>query len=221
LFVSALCEIAAAAESSENKASGFYLGASVSRVEQDTDGEGQILISAGLFGSLIPVSPSRVSVDDRDIGWNVTLGYQVNKYIAAELAYYDFGAASVTEHYSSNLSLFPLNIDVRSNIDAFGPGVSLLGTLPLTPSVEIFARGGVLFLDQKIERQSGSFRSSHRTGDNIWMAGAGVQWSFTSRWAARLEYQLTDHIDLDSTAFVPQPGTSKIEQLSLGVTFDF
>lgn len=222
LFVSVSCEIAAASETSESKEHGFYLGASVSRVEQEVEGEGQILVGIGFpFGYLITLQPNQVDIDDTDAGWNVTLGYRINKYVSAELAYYDFGTASVIERYSADLFPAPLNITVRSNIEAFGPGVSLLGTLPLTPSLEIFARGGVLFLDQKVERRTNSFRDSNRTGDEIWMAGAGVQWSFASRWATRLEYQLTDEIEVGGSSLAPRSGTSKIEQLSLSVLFDF
>jgi opacity protein-like surface antigen len=222
LFVSLNCEIAAAAEQTETNERGFYLGASASRVEQEAQGEGQILVGVGPpFGFIVTVPPNQVDVDDTDAGWNVTLGYQINKYIAAELTYYDFGKASVVERYTANLVAIPLNITVNSSIEAFGPGVALLGTYPLTSSIEIFARGGVLFLDQEIERQISSFRTSQRTGDEIWMAGAGAQWSFTSRWAARLEYQLTDHIEREGDALTPRASTTKIKQLSLGVLFDF
>lgn len=228
LFVSAGCEIAAAAETSETKERGFYFGASVSHVEQEAEGEGQILVFIGQpFGFAITLLPDQVAVDDTDTGWNLTLGYQINKYVAAEVAYYDFGTASVIERYSADFfpvpapGPAPLNITVRSNIEAFGPGVSVLGTLPLTPSLEIFARGGMLFLDQKIERRTNSFRDSRRTGEEIWMAGAGVRWSFASRWATRLEYQLTDDIEVGGNSFSRRSGTSKIEQLSLGVLFDF
>lgn len=222
LFVSVGCEIAAAAETSENKESGFYLGAALSRVEQEAVGEGQMLVAIGLpSGFVATLAPNQVDVDDTDIGWNVTLGYRINKYIAAELAYYDFGEASVTERYTAIVFAAPLNFTARSNIQAFGPGVSLLGRYPLTPSLEVFARGGMLFLDQKSERQIGTSRISHRSGDEIWMAGAGVQWSFASRWATRLEYQLTDDIDIDTSVFSPQAGTTNIEQLSLSLLFEF
>lgn len=222
LFVSLGCEIAAAAETTENKERGFYLGASVSRVEQDAQGEGAAFVVVGLpFGPAAMLTPNQVDVDDTDAGWNVTLGYQINKYLAAELAYYDFGEASLVERYPAIIFPLPADLNVGFNIEAYGPGVSLLGTFPLTPSVEVFARGGVLFLDQEIQRGVSSFRSTHRTGDEIWMAGAGVQWSFASRWAARLEYQLTDSIDLDGRPLLRGAGTTKIEQLSLGVLFDF
>lgn len=222
LSITVGCEIAAAAETSETKERGFYLGASVSRVEQEAQGEGQTLVFIGQpFGFGMTLQPNQVDVDDTDIGWNVTLGYRINKYVSAEVAYYDFGTASVVERYSANLFPAPLNITVRSNIEAFGPGVSLLGTLPLTPSLDIFARGGVLFLDQEVERRTNSFRDTHRTGEEVWMAGAGIQWSFASRWTTRLEYQLTDDIQVGSNTLGPSSGTSKIEQASLSVLFGF
>lgn len=221
LFVSLGCEISAAAEVAETNERGFYLGASVSRVEQESQGDGQMIVFVGgPFGFGAILQPDQVRVDDIDAGWNVTLGYQINKYLAAEVTYFDFGQASVTERYTPGFVPIPLDITVRSNIEAYGPGVSLLGTLPLTPAIEVFARGGVLFLDQETEQQISSFRSTQRTGDEIWMAGAGVQWFFASSWATRLEYQLTDRIE-DGDAITTRASTTKIEQLSLSVLFNF
>ena len=79
----------------------------------------------------------------------------------------------------------------------------------------------MLFLDQEIERRSGTSRITHRTGDEIWIAGAGAQWSFASRWAVRLEYQLTDDVELGRGLSPAPTGTSKVEQVSLGVLLDF
>lgn len=53
------------------------------------------------------------------------------------------------------------------------------------------------------------------------MAGAGAQWSFASRWAARLEYQLTDTIDRERRILPVPAGTTRIEQVALSVLFDF
>jgi opacity protein-like surface antigen len=221
MFVSLGCEITAAAETQEASESGFYLGVSASRVEQDAEGEGQMLVGIGGLGVVVLLRPDRVEVDDTQAGWNVTLGYRINKYLAAELSYYDFGEASVVERYFPGFVSLPTEITVRSNIEAYGPGVSVLGTLPLSDSVDLFARGGVLFLDQEIETRFNTFRSTHRTGDEIWMVGAGAQWSFASRWTARLEYQLTDDIERGRSTLAGQAGTTKIEQASLSVLFDF
>lgn len=222
LFVSLGHEIAAAAETSESDERGFYLGASVGRVEQEARGEGEMLVGVGPpLGFLVRLQPDQVRVDDKDAGWSVTLGYQINKYLAAELAYYDFGTATVNERYAPSDFPIPLDLTVSSRIEAYGPGVSLLGTLPLAPSLEVIVRGGVLFLDHEAELRISSFRRTQRSGEEIWTAGAGLQWFFTSRWAARLEYQLTDRIERDSNGPTRRIGTTKIEQLSLGVLFDF
>lgn len=219
---SLVCQVSAAAEISEGGESGFYVGASASRVEQDAQGEGELLVGIGPpLGFVVLLRPDRVEVDNTTAGWNVTLGYRVNRYFAAELAYHDFGEASVVERYFPGIVPFPSEITVRSSVEAYGPSVSLLGTLPVTPSLDIFARGGVLFLDQEIERQISSSRSTHQTGDEVWMVGAGVQWSFASRWAARVEYQLTDDAELERSSLTNQDDTNKIEQISLSVLFDF
>ncbi len=222
LFVSLSFEIAAAAAMTNNSERGFYLGASVNRVEQDAEGEGEMLVALGLPIEFVArLTPNQVEVDHEDAGWNVTLGYQINKYLAAEVAYYDFGEAAVVERYAADLFPIPLNLTVRSNIEAYGPGVSLLGMFPVSSSFNVFARGGVLFLDQEIARQMSTLRNSSRTGDEVWMAGVGAEWSFASRWAARLEYQRTDDIERGGSALLPRAATTEAEQFSLSVLFDF
>ena len=232
-FISLGCEIAVAAETTENNERGFYVGAAASRVEHETQITSPATIVVRLdWGAFTTLRLDQAGVeDDTDAGWNVTLGYEINKYLAAELSYYDFGEASLTETYASVIVVpRTLYYTARYNIEAFGAGVSLLGTFPLTSSVDIFARGGVLFLDQEVERQVTAdpptafrgvpYRSSTRTGDEIWIAGAGVQWSFASRWTTRLEYQLTDDIGREGDSPL-DANTTKIEQASLSVLFDF
>lgn len=218
-FISLGCNIAAAAESTENER-GFYVGGSVNRVNPQVYSWGEPRFTLGREFILLQLDQIRVD-DDSDAGWNVTLGYEVNKYLAAEVSYYDFGEASVTLDYSSLLRPVKLFFYDRYNIESFGLGVSLLGTLPLTSSLDIFARGGVLFLDQDIEETAGFDAPggrgvSRRTGDEIWMAGAGVQWAFAPRWATRLEYQLTGDAERDRAN-----QAKKFAQVSLSVLFDF
>jgi hypothetical protein len=202
---------------------GFYFGASGGRVEHEARGEGGMLAGVvGPFpisGFLLSLRPGRVVVDDVQAGWSATLGYRINKYLAAELSYHDFGEASVTERYFPNFPPLPAEIVVRSDIDAFGPSLSVLGTLPVSVSFDLFARGGVLFVDQEIGNTQGTFRNEQSIGDEVLMAGVGAQWSFAPRWTARLEYQRTGSIDYDAD-IMNLAGTEKIEQFSLGVLFD-
>ncbi|HEY0681478.1 MAG TPA: outer membrane beta-barrel protein [Steroidobacter sp.] len=246
--VSAMFVISLSCEISEAADPGFYVGAAAGRSEQRLDQEAGVAplpISVltppdgGFNPSPFPPGPvpccggpvygavpleGDISADEVDVGWNFALGYRVNEYFAAELAYVDAGEASLTERYSSPATgSFPatqlnLNYRVRSR----GPAVSLLGSLPLTTSWEVFVRGGVFFASQEVESRtslavgtaSNARQIARDYSDEVVSAGAGVQWAFLPRWTARLEYQRTD--DLKSNDIM---GESRLDQASLSVLF--
>jgi opacity protein-like surface antigen len=213
---------------------GFYFAATAGRVEHEVDGRPGILVFvAGLSpspvfppgggfrpppsgdlpinpifpppGGVVSIGPDSIEVDEVDAGFSGTVGYRINRYLAAELSYTDFGEYELVEHYSF--------ADVTYELGVRGPSVSVLGSLPLGEQWELFLRGGVLFADQKTSvRISGSL-PDREFSDEVIMAGAGVQWSFAPRWAARLEYQRTDDLQYDNT------GESSIDQASLSVLF--
>jgi hypothetical protein len=225
---------------------GFYVGATASRVEQDLEWSGGLLpiavfvpgppvsgiiprplppIFVGNPISAVPVilQPDRVEVDDVDAGWSVALGYRINEYLAVELAYMDFGEASVTRHYElpgvPPLQLPPRDFVESNTVNVRGPAASVLGSFPLSTNWQVFLRGGVLFADREIESAvtfapGATARNEQSFGDEVWLAGAGVQWSFAPRWTARLEYQSTGDMDGNRLA-----GESSIDQASLSVLF--
>lgn len=213
---------------------GFYFGATGSRVEHDVDGRPGVplpIISfsptpppnlGGFFprppgsgpaptpGAPVFIPPTSVEIDDVDAGFGATVGYRINRYFAAEVSYADFGEYEILERYSFT--------DVQYELGVRGPSISVLGSLPLGEKWELFVRGGVLFADQKVSFRVvssaiGSSGPTHKFSDEVVMAGAGVQWSFASRWAARLEYQGIDDLQYDNT------GESRLDQASLSVLF--
>ena len=170
--------------------------------------------------------PAELSADETDVGWNFSLGYRVNKYLAAELAYVDSGEASLVEHYRP-LSFSPIPSPVTElnrsyTVTSRGPALSVLGSLPLGSKWELFLRGGVLFAKQEVEARTTAIGGSAITpspierdfSDEVVTVGAGVQWAFLPRWTARLEYQRTD--DLQANEIM---GESRIDQASLSVLF--
>lgn len=243
--VSLLCEISEAAEP------GFYLGAAGGRSEQRLDKQAGVgPMSIAVIGVLppdagfspvpfprdpppvfaigtptfIPLLPSSVDADESDVGWNFALGYRVNKYLAAELTYVDAGDASLAATYSTPSSLPASFPDVVSmyTVNARGPAVSVLGSLPLSERWELFLRGGVLFAKQEVEART-IVRSptainprpiERDFSDEVVTIGAGVQWAFLPRWTARLEYQRSD--DLQPNEIM---GESRLDQASLSVLF--
>lgn len=251
MFVISLsCEISEAADP------GFYVGAAGGRSEQSLDkqaGVGPVALgfAAGLTGGFVPIVrnpgapvliispfpvvgvisnafvPAELSADETDVGWNFSLGYRVNKYLAAELAYVDSGEASLVEHYRPLAGFGPVSTPVTEitrsySVTSRGPELSVLGSLPLGSKWEVFLRGGVLFAKQEVESRTRAIGGTATTplpierdfSDEVVTVGAGVQWAFLPRWTARLEYQRTD--DLQANEIM---GESRIDQASLSVLF--
>jgi hypothetical protein len=236
--VSLSAEVSAAGEP------GFYVGATASRVEYDLDPNSLItppiltLIPppTGGFFPLPPVTgiivggavnfvalrPDEVQVDDVDGGWSATLGYRINRYVAAEVTYADFGEASLSERYRfATIPELPPIPDLTRNatVSVSGPSVAVLGSLPLSERWELFLRGGVLFADQEIKTRSAMGASTaafaREFSDEVLTAAAGVQWAFAPRWTARLEYQRTDDLEAGDLN-----AENSIDAASLSVLFN-
>lgn len=188
---------------------GFYVGAAVTRVKQDVGNRQGAAFS--FPGVLTP--PDSIHVDTNKSGWNLTLGYHVNRYFTGEIAYTDFGSANVVETYTPPSGLFfsPSPITIRYSSRVTGPTFSMLGTLPIGASGSIFLRGGVLFAQDKIRQPLGD---SSTFGDQVLVEGAGAEWSFNRRWTARFEYQRTGKIESN-----PISGENRLDQLSLSILF--
>jgi opacity protein-like surface antigen len=176
---------------------GFYFAAAASRVAYD----GQ--------GSFFSGRNRDTRIDDVDTGFSATVGYRINRHLAGELTYADFGEYERIDSY--DLGSIGRS-EVRTLFGVRGPSLSVLGSLPLGEQWEVFLRGGVLFADQK---STNPFDGT--SSDEVGIAGAGVQWSFAPRWAARLEYQLTGDMTFDSRSLFLSE--SSIDQTSLSVLF--
>lgn len=225
---------------------GFYVGAAAGRGEQKIDVAAGVgpMPSLGVPGGFIGVigdpsmplppifNPGPVFIameqetvaDETDAAWNVALGYRVNKFLAAELAYVDSGEASLVESYRPLLGTSPTVPEVTRGytVSSRGPALSVLGSWPVHEKWELFVRGGVMFVEQEVEMRT---RVASATAivpapidrdfsDEVVTVGAGVQWAFLPRWTARLEYQRTD--DLQANEIM---GESRIDQAALSVLF--
>lgn len=176
----------------------------------------------GAAPAFVPLLGPDTTVDETDVSWNFALGYRVNKYLAAELSYVDAGDASLVERYSVPPTSTLPDVLRTYTVNARGPEVSVLGSLPLSERWELFLRGGVLFAKQEVESRT-IIESPNATvgrpierdfSDEVVTVGAGVQWAFLPRWTARLEYQRSD--DLQPNEIM---GESRLDQASLSVLF--
>ncbi len=132
---------------------GFYAVADLGVTEPAVGKSDGFLISiSSIPGAIFLVQPSTSTTDGSDAGGGVALGYRFNRYLAAELAYTDYGEVDVQEHYvvgpidSPFFPFFPafeIDVDIASRVA--GPSLSVLGILPVADGFDLFARAGILF----------------------------------------------------------------------------
>ncbi|HEY6642129.1 outer membrane beta-barrel protein [Povalibacter sp.] len=201
---------AAGAEEVEEK--GFYVGAAVGQANHDFAKSDGINIAIFGEGFVLHVNPVSVDTEDAVSAWNATLGYRINRYVAAEISYMDFGDVNVVETYDT-AGLVPFFPDITRdfNVALAGSAASVLGSIPVGGGFELQARIGYLFAHQDVVE--GPFAQHQSLGNDAWIGGVGATWSFAKRWAVRLEYLRTDRDARERL------GESKVEILNLGALF--
>jgi hypothetical protein len=204
-----LCLFAAGAGAAEP---GFYVAASLGTGVEDPESAGANFgNSLGVFH----VEPDQVDVDTGKLAWSVGLGYRVNKYLSGEVEYVDFGTTDVAEHYTvDNIGApvpFPTEFTLNYSSHVTGPALSLLGTLPMGRDFELFLRGGAFFGSREFKT---GFGTNAKFASTVWLAGAGVTWSFAKRWAIRAEYQQIGKLDESLVS-----GETEQQRMSLSALF--
>ena len=213
--IAAGCLLAAPATPLLAADSGFYFSAGVGRAEEDPGDSIGINLGVGLPpDGIVHVQPDRVEVESDGVAWSVAVGYRFTRYFAAELEYMDFGTSEYSEHYDLDIPPFPSELTRNYTSKVTGPAVSVLGSLPIGKGFEAFLRVGALFADREIEVPGLMGTGATTFGDTVWLGGAGVDWSFASRWGIRAEYQLSG--DSDSNFLASE---TAVERVSLSLRF--
>lgn len=143
--------------------SGFYIGAGV-----------------GQFGLDIE------DFSDEDTAFKGLVGYDFNRYFAAELEYFDGGTVE----------------DFGISLDVSGFNLSLKAAWPFTDQFSVYGKVGMVAWEVDAK---GLVEGSDDGNDFSWGVGAG--YAFTPNFAVRVEYQGfeiedTDTADLISAAVV-------------------
>ncbi len=122
--------------------------------------------------------------DDEDFGFKVFGGYNFHKNFAVEIDYLNFGEPS------DNIS----GVDIKIK-DFYALALYGIGKLPLSDRFELFAKLGVAYWDGRAEaRFMGVTARSDEDGTEL-AYGLGASYSFTDKYAIRIEYE---EIDTDS-----------------------
>lgn len=190
---------------------GWYGGASVGRSAASIDDP---RITGGLLGQGL-VTRS-IADNDRDTGYKLFGGYQLNRNFAVEAGWFDLGNFG---YVASTLPAGTLSGDVRIR----GLNLDAVGILPVTPKLSLLGRVGLVHA-----RAQGSFSatgaarvpyananpSQRSTG---YKAGLGLAYAVTESLSLRLEgerYRIGDgvgnkgHVDLVSVGLVYRFGAA-------------
>jgi hypothetical protein len=195
---------------------GFYVTAAMGRVKEDPTSIGANFAIGFPPTVIVHIDPERVQVDESDVAWSVAVGYRLNPYFAAEVEYIDFGSTEISELYVLGpppAFPFPSELTLSHLSKVQGPAMSVLASLPVGKKLAVFLRAGALFADRELEIPR-SIGLDDKFGSTVWLAGAGVDWSFANRWALRAEYQRTGKLDESSLA-----GETELERISLSALF--
>lgn len=184
----------------------IYVGASIGRsnVDMGRSETDALLVSAGATGL-------RSSVDEHDTHYGLSLGYQLNPYLAFELGYADFGSARYRAGFTGG--------SARAHIDAHGWTASVLGILPVGEKFSVFGRlGGIhakVEADVDVTGPGGAAAGTAQDRDWSGLYGVGMSYALTPSIGLRGEFIRYDSLGGSNT------GSGDIDTWSLGAIFRF
>lgn len=184
---------------------GWYGGASAGRSAASID---DARITNGLLGQ--GLGTRSIADDDRDTGYKLFGGYQLNRNFAVEAGWFDLG------HFGYAASTLPAGT-LNGNVRIRGLNLDVVGMLPVTPKLSVLGRVGLVHA-----RAQGSFsatgaarvpyaNASPSQNSTGYKAGLGLAYAVTEALSLRLEgerYRVNDavgnkgHVDLVSIGLV-------------------
>lgn len=186
--------------------SGWYGGFSIGQSRAKID---DARIAGGFLAN--GFTSSNITHDDRDTGYKIFGGYQINRNFAVEGGYFDlgkFGYAATTVPagtLSGTIKLRGLNLDA-------------VGTLPVTGKLSAIGRVGLNYAEAR-DTFSGTglvvvTNPNPRKSETNYKVGVGLQYEFTETWGMRVEaerYRINDAIG----------SRGDIDLFSLGLIYRF
>ena len=185
---------------------GWYLGINGGQSHASID---DARIAKGLIGG--GFSAATISDDDRDTGYKIFGGYQLNRNFALEAGYFDLGKFGFTAN------TVPLG-SLTGTIKIKGVNLDLVGMLPLSEKFSLFGRVGVNNAEAKDTfRGTGLVRvlnpNPSKRDTNV-KYGAGLQYAFNDSLGLRAKverYRINDAVG----------NKGDIDLVSLGLVYRF
>jgi OOP family OmpA-OmpF porin len=139
------------------------------------------------------------SCDDKDTGWKIFGGYQVNKNFAVEGTYINWGSLK------GNGTLVGVPVTISGDATSFG--VAAVGILPISERFSLFGKAGILMTTTSATIAGGGVSASDDDDDTELHLGVGAMFNLTDRWSIRGEWERTQD--------------SKIDMISIGIQYRF
>ena len=203
LLVALCCSVAFAQDQ------GAYLGVSVGQSKVKDPGSCSDL--AGLF------SPGySCSLNDTDVGLKIFGGYQVNRYVGAEVSYVDLG----TFKLSASGLVTGVPVSASEKIHGYGFGADLVLSAPISDTFSLSARGGVLSWTLKDTLSASSSAASlsqeeSATGTSFTF-GVGARYDFAQNLGFRVEFQRFKDVGDEN-----KTGKSDVDLISASLIYRF
>jgi len=175
-------------------------------------------IDAGLVSDL-GVTGLASSIDDKDTGYKLQLGYKFTPNWAIEGGYIDLGESNYNANFTG--SVIPGGPgSANAEIKASGWNIAGVGTYPVNDQFSVFGKLGLI--DAKVEANIGVTAGGLSADDSVsstkWKThwGVGASYNVNKQWGLRAEWERFNKLGDDDTV-----GESDIDLLSVGVVFNF
>ena len=186
--------------------SGWYGGVNIGQSRAKID---DARITSGLLGS--GFSTASISDDNRDTGYKLYGGYQLNKNFAVEGGYFDLGRFGFT---ATTVPAGTLNGSIRLK----GLNLDAVGILPITEKFSAFGRAGVNYAEAKDSFSgTGAVSVSNPNPskrETNYKFGVGIQYDVNESLGMRAEaerYRINDAVG----------NRGDIDLLSVGLVYRF
>ena len=174
---------------SQTQETGFYAGLSIGQSKAKDACSGSDVSAATGISS---------SCDDKDTAWKIFGGYQIMRFLGAELAYTDLGKVKA----SASAPGVSASAEVKTNAwELVAVGSYPIGTSGFAP----YAKAGFYRGESKL---SSSVGISAKETNNDWTAGLGVRYDIMRNFAVRAEWQRYN-------------GDSDLDVFSIGALYKF
>lgn len=158
------------------------------------------------------IPPSLTNVDDKDTGYKVYGGYQINPNWGVEATYFDLGKFTGNETAFNGSTVVPVSASAK--VTAWG--LAGVFTAPISNGFSVFGKLGLVRSELKTNSSGVGFEAHQKESSIGANFGFGAKYDFTPNLAVRAEWERLKKVGDDATT-----GETDMDFLSAGITFKF